>query len=427
MGRPVCGIHEALWIARLHLSSAKALYLHIPFCRRKCAYCDFASWETCDGDPLMHDYLAALRNLVAEALDAGLLEGCETAYVGGGTPTMAAGELADLVSVIRDAATGLSELTCEANPDSLTNTLLRSLADSGCTRLSVGVQSTDDGELAELGRLHTASQALERLAAAVATGLDVSADLMCAIPRQTEESWQRSLGEVLDTGVGHVSVYPLQIEEGTPLELRIGDDETPWNDSEVQARRMQSAARMLGKRGLSRYEVASYARPGAACRHNQAYWTAVPYLGIGTSASSMLTREGYQRLRTIAPQLPELEDGIRRVRLTCTSGRQEVARAGGYGELHFDLELLDEGQACAEDLMLAMRMSEGAGPGLIDHARNVFGTAAVDEAFLWCAERDLAYQGNSRMKPTEQGWLLGNELYGRLWELSVGEVSSLSC
>ena len=414
----VCGIYEALWLARLHLSSAHALYLHLPFCVRKCAYCDFASWETPAGDPLMAAYADSLGRLTAQAADVGLLDGCKTAYVGGGTPSLAGEGLVRLVSDIRLRAPSLDELTCEANPDSLTDKLLGSLREVGCTRLSIGVQSLSDAELVELGRIHTAKRANERLRAAVETGIDVSCDLMCATPRQTDASWRRSVEGVCEAGVGHVSVYPLQIEEDTPLGRIVGYDEPAWNDPEVQARRMEQAHELLSAQGLVRYEVASYARPGKECLHNQAYWTAVPYLGLGTRASSMLTREAYERLRTVSPRLPQADEDASRIRLTCIDGVRAIAGAQGLADLRYDVEQLDERQAAAEDLMLAMRMVRGAGPGLVEHARAVICATRVDEALSWCQQQGLAEPAGGSWVPTVQGWLLGNRLYGRMWELA---------
>ena len=417
-----CGIYEALWLAQLHRATAQAVYLHVPFCVRKCLYCDFASWATDRDDPLMSAYCGSLERLVREAVEGGVLEGCETAYIGGGTPTLAGDALVSLVRGVRALLPGLSELSSEANPDSLTDPLLVGLVTSGCTRISLGVQSLDDEELSLLGRVHTAEHALDRLRASVETGMDVSADLMCATPGQTDESWERSVEQVIATGVGHVSIYPLQIEEDTPFDERYGDGEAAWNDTEVQARRMEQAGRLLSDAGFERYEVASYARAGKECRHNQAYWTGKPYLGLGTNASSMLTREGYERLRHAAPQLPELECDVGRVRLTCVNGRREVAEAENLASLRFDLELLSEQQAAAEDLMLAMRMTTGAAPGLVDHARAVLGSEAVDESFDWCAARGLVETRGRSWAPTDEGWLLGNELYGRLWGLAPSEV-----
>ena len=398
-----------------------ALYLHIPFCARKCAYCDFASWATPAGDPLMGAYARAMKAQLDEVGSLGLLEGCETAYVGGGTPTLLGEKnLGRLVEKIVKAASP-SELTCEANPDSLGDEVLLALRGAGATRLSVGVQSLDDGELCELGRLHDAACARERVAAAVATGLDVSVDLMCATPTQTLESWARTLEGAAALGVGHVSVYPLQIEEGTPLDRRYESDPCAWNEPEVQAQRMTQAQAALEACGYRRYEVASYARAGKACRHNKAYWTGVPYLGLGTGASSMLDLKGYLRLCTACPQLPQAPDDARRVRLTIETPRGELAAKPRLSSLSFSLEFLTESQAVAEDLMLGARLVEGLRPELVSRARELFG-ARFDDTIDALLARDLLADKNGRLAPTEQGWLLGNELYGALWDLAPGEV-----
>ncbi|MBQ9007505.1 MAG: radical SAM family heme chaperone HemW [Atopobiaceae bacterium] len=423
----VCGSPATLWQARLHADSAQALYVHVPFCVRKCAYCDFSSWATARDDSLMDRYVRSLVDRIGEAVHVGLLEKCETAYVGGGTPTMlGAACLGDLAASLRAAAPGISELTCEANPDSLSDEVLSALYDVNVTRLSIGVQSLQDEELEALGRLHDAHVARARVAAAVSMGFDVSVDLMCAVPLQTDESWRQTLGAAIGLGVGHVSVYPLQIEDGTELARMVGDDEPSWNAPEVQASRMDQAQHALEAAGFARYEVASYALPGKACQHNQSYWTARPYLGLGTGASSMLTSEDYDRLRSLSGSLPKLPDRAARVRLTMTSPRDDFARAAGFEGLSFDVECLDDAQAAAEDLMLGMRMTKGIGPGLVDHARQALGKKKVDDALASACKRGLATWRDGRFVPTHDGWLLGNELYGMLWDLADGEVRELS-
>ena len=408
-------------------SGVKALYLHVPFCARKCAYCDFSSWAAPVGDPLMAAYARALERQVREIEALGLLEGCGTAYVGGGTPTLLGEkDLGSLVSAVRAAAPGIGELTCEANPDSLVDEVLLAVREAGATRLSVGVQSLDDAELAELGRLHDADCARERVSAAVASGLDVSVDLMCATPLQTDEGWARTVGGAVALGVGHVSVYPLQIEEGTALDARYADDPCPWNDDGVQATRMTQAQALLEGCGYHRYEVASYSIAGKECRHNIAYWTGAPYLGLGTGASSMLDLKGYLRLREACPRLPKPPSGVVRVRLTVRTGRRELAADPLLSSLSFSLEFLTGPQAIAEDLMLGARLVAGLRPELVSQAREAFGSRldATLEALLGdglLAERD------GRLAPTERGWLLGNELYGALWDLAPGEVVEARC
>lgn len=408
-------------------SGVGALYLHVPFCSRKCAYCDFSSWATPVGDPLMTSYVCALEAQIGEVESLGLLGCCDTAYVGGGTPTLLGNEgLGSLVSAVRSAAPGIRELTCEANPDSLTDDVLLAVREAGATRLSIGVQSLNDDELVELGRLHSSACARERVNAAVATGLDVSVDLMCATPQQTDESWANTLKGAISLGVGHVSVYPLQIEEGTALDARYANEPCDWNDEEVQASRMTQAQALLEGFDLRRYEVASYALAGKECRHNIVYWTGVSYIGLGTGASSMLDLKGYLRLRTTCPRLPKPPSNATRVRLTTRTGRQEFARSPRLSALSFSLEFLSEAQALAEDLMLGARLVDGLRPELVLRARELFGTKFDDTIDDLLAQRLLA-EKDGRLAPTERGWLLGNELYGALWDLAPGEVVVASC
>ena len=418
--------NEEVWEARLERASAYALYLHVPFCARKCAYCDFASWATAPDDALMARYADALTRQVDEAESLGLLEGVQTGYIGGGTPSLLGADSLGRV-VRRTSSLGLLELSCEANPDSLSGEVLDALAGEGATRVSVGVQSLDDAELRELGRLHDSAAAIERVGAAVSRGLDVSCDLMCATPRQTDDSWRSSLDKILMLGASHVSVYPLMIEEGTAFERRFEDDSCEWNSDEVQARRMEMAQVQLEGHGFNRYEVASYSFPKKHCRHNVAYWTGQPYLGLGTNASSMLTLKGYLRLSQACPGLPRPPRDAARARLTVTSSRQEIADDARLASLRFSFEFLDAAQAAAEDLMLGARLAAGLHPGLVVHARDLLPglddalAGLVSDGFIAAPSTDLAGAG---FRPTEKGWLLGNELYGRLWDLAPGEVVS---
>lgn len=396
-----------------------ALYVHVPFCVRKCAYCDFASRAFAEHDGVFARYVRTLRAQLGQFGSAGLLSRCTTAYVGGGTPTLLGPSLlGQLVREIERSCPGLVELTCEANPDSLTDELISSIRETGATRLSIGVQSLQDGELEALGRVHDARTARERVAAAVSSGLDVSVDLMCAIPQQTASSWRDTLEQIIALAPGHVSVYPLTIEEGTPFWRRYGETDPEWNDEDVQAERMEEAASVLEAAGYERYEVASYAREGKACRHNQAYWTGLSYLGLGVSASSMFDVETYRAICGIAKRLPSVEDDVARVRMTSADGIDRMADGAGFDESRFDLELLDARQAIAEDLMLGMRLSEGVGERL----------AAECPSATWAdlIERGLVIKRGSRMAPTHRGWLLGNELYGTLWGLSGGPVREAS-
>ena len=409
------------WEPRYSQSAASALYVHVPFCARKCAYCDFASWQTHRDDPLMGAYVDGVLRLLEEAADAGIVDGLETAYVGGGTPSLIGPDL--LVRLVGQiSALGVVELSCEANPESLSDEVIAACVESGATRLSIGVQSLSDEELVELGRLHDAATAENRVRAAVESGLDVSCDLMCAIPRQSEASWTNALRSVCSLGVSHVSVYPLSIEEGTALSSRYAEVPCEWNSSEVEASRMIKAREVLEGFGYSRYEVASYALPGKMCKHNRSYWTGVSYLGLGTNASSMLSLEGYLRLCKLCPQLPQAPRDARRVRLTMTSDRSEVSSSRSLADVSFSLEFLTLEQAVAEDLMLGARLAEGLDPGLVAFAREALPSGSVDRCLSELIGRGFLKVLSGRFAPTDDGWLLGNELYGELWDLAPGEV-----
>lgn len=397
-----------------------ALYLHVPFCLRKCAYCDFASCATPHQAPLMHDYARSLHAMVRQVGEYGLLDSLATAYIGGGTPTMLAPhDLGNLAAAVQRYG-AIRELSCEANPESLTPDHLAALRDGGATRISLGVQSFIDEELRALGRVHTAQKAREALQAAVASRLRVSCDLMGAIPHQTPQNLAYSIGQAVQLGVGHLSIYPLIIEEGTPFYAAVesGEMAPPSEDSEADA--MLAAQRILTAQGFSRYEVASYSRPGEVCLHNLAYWNGTPYLGLGVAAASMVDAAGYEVLRQLMPQLPRNASAAARLRLSCTSSATEIAEAHGDVEaLKFEIESLTAREAAAEDLMLAARTTFGIGRELQERAYEAIGQELVEATLEALCDRGLLELATSgAYVPTEQGWLLGNEVYGALWDLA---------
>lgn len=428
----------------------QALYLHVPFCVRRCRYCDFATSAACASNPAIARHTHALESLTRRLADAGLFKGTRTAYVGGGTPTMAGMHLASLAGVVREACPALAEFSSEANPESLTSELAQALAAAGLTRISLGVQSLNGAELARLGRAHDAARARQAMASVRMASLDLSCDLMCGIPLQTPESWEASLAGVVEGGAEHVSCYPLMVEEGTPLYEACEAGREPWPDDDLQATLMEIAEHALADAGMMRYEVASYALPGRACAHNVAYWTGVPYLGLGPSAASMLSPEGFAALADAIPLAcaPADDDtlqgydtgtgdgplaGKALAETLLRAGEEDVARvrlrmeddARAFAEHVFDgtplnveFETLTRREALAEDLMLALRMSAGAPPRLLEEARACMGRE-LDAAVTDATSRGLARITDSgALAPTEQGWLLGNELYGAFWDLA---------
>ena len=267
----------------------RALYLHIPFCRAKCLYCDFDSRALtgCALEEAIGAYCEGLSAQVDAHGNAGELSEVETVYVGGGTPSLLGVRLVGLVDYVRAYCEPV-EFTCEANPESFTLDLAQALRAAGVTRISLGVQSLNASELKAIGRIHSAEQAMLAVAQAKAAGFSTSCDLMCGLPGQTLDTFAETLRSLVTLNPDHVSVYPLQLEEGTPLARmeEAGEMEVP--DEDFQAQCMDLAAEVLEEAGYERYEVASYAKPGHRCRHNIAYWTGKPYLGLGRSAASML-------------------------------------------------------------------------------------------------------------------------------------------
>lgn len=267
----------------------RALYLHIPFCRAKCLYCDFDSRALtgCALEDAIGAYCEGLSAQVDAHGNAGELSEVETVYVGGGTPSLLGDRLVGLVDRVRAYCEPV-EFTCEANPESFTLDLAQALRAAGVTRISLGVQSLNAGELKTIGRVHSAEQAMLAIAQAKAAGFSTSCDVMCGLPGQTLDTFAETLRSLVTLNPDHVSVYPLQLEDGTPLARmeEAGDVEVP--DEDFQAQCMDLAAEVLKEAGYERYEVASYAKPGHRCRHNIAYWTGKSYLGLGRSAASML-------------------------------------------------------------------------------------------------------------------------------------------
>ena len=274
------------------MNGGMELYLHMPFCVRKCAYCDFLSFPT--DQETQNLYTRRLR----EDIDAmGKKYGdipVDTIFIGGGTPSVPDSALiVGIMEHVRKAfhvAEG-AEISMEANPGTVTREKLTDYRRAGINRLSFGLQSANDRELKLLGRIHTWAEFLESFHLARECGFtNINIDLMSALPGQTRESWKDTLKRVTDLNPEHISAYSLIIEEGTPFGEKYGSEEgrkfLPDEDSEREM--YHETKRFLRDCGYERYEISNYAKPGRACRHNIGYWTGLPYLGLGLGASSYM-------------------------------------------------------------------------------------------------------------------------------------------
>ena len=324
------------------------LYLHIPFCIKKCDYCDFLSGPATRAGQEAYIY-ALLREM--EAASAVEKRPVDTVFIGGGTPSVPDCDIMEKLlqgiqkcfCLAQDA-----EITIEANPGTLTTEKLALYKRYGINRLSIGLQSPKNQELSALGRIHNYEQFLESYYMAREAGFsNINTDLMFAVPGQHYEGWIDNLRTVAELGPEHISAYSLIIEEGTPFFERKLD--LPDEDTEYQM--YEAVADVLGKYGYQQYEISNYAKEGKSCRHNEGYWTRTDYLGLGLGAASLIGRE----------------------RFTNTDDMQEyLSDSENPKKIRKNRELLTKEDEMSEFMFLGLRMTKGVSK---DDFQEYFGTA----------------------------------------------------
>lgn len=376
------------------------VYAHVPFCKRKCPYCDFKSIEAARAP---EDRFAGclLKELEKTARETGLQEAfLSTVYLGGGTPSILSPDtVAGIISAVKSTFKQAEEpeVTLEVNPDTVDLQKLAAFRGGGVTRLSIGFQALDDRHLVLLGRTHTAEAALNAFSFARQAGFaNVGVDLMFAIPGQTLADWEETLRKVSALKPEHISLYGLTIEEGTPFHGRYGKGREGLPSEEVEARMYLLAREMLTDAGYRHYEVSNFALPGFESRHNSRYWKGADYLGIGPSAHSYISKPLWGR------------------RWWNIAGPYEYMDRVERGESPIDAgEELTREDAMLEAVMLGLRMVEEGVKGGPFAAR--FGVALVD-AFTW---DDLIADGfvdkrGQDLVLTEKGLLFLNEILIKL-------------
>lgn len=260
-----------------------ALYVHIPFCEKKCRYCGFFS------EPIeLHNAESLVSALVAEMGRYQFGGNIRTAYIGGGSPSILPRErLLKLVGEVAGRCQNVEEFTIEVNPGQVDEDILRRLHDSGVNRLSIGGQSFNQNELEFLGRGHSPEDIKQAVSVARKAGFgNISLDLIFAIPNSTLSSWEYSLRNAIDLGVEHISAYSLTYEEETPLEKLREMGKVAAVDEETDRAMYETAIEKLEQAGFAQYEISNFAKPGFQCRHNLFYWANKPYIGIGPAAAS---------------------------------------------------------------------------------------------------------------------------------------------
>ena len=335
------------------------LYLHFPFCKKKCAYCDFTSYANC-GEALVFSYLTALKREIRFAGERFPEARIDTVYLGGGTPSlMSAKDIAGVFGTLSASFPHYApeEVSVEVNPESASDEVLSAFRDAGVNRVSMGVQSLSDDNLRSVGRVHDAARA-RAAAARIAKKFDnFSLDIIVGLPYDTPQLVRDEVREVGGLAP-HVSVYELTLEEGTPLAAAAEEGRVWLPDDDEIADYMETATDALAECGLERYEVSNFARRGFECRHNLGYWTREEYLGLGAGAHSLVktAREGATLAREIRFASPkDLNAYIGGV--NCVESFDDVPRV--------EMSVLSPADVRTELVMLGLRTREGVDESLL--------------------------------------------------------------
>lgn len=381
---------------------AAGIYLHIPFCRAKCAYCDFASFAGLES--LTDDYLWALQTEISRAASLWQQVTFTSLFIGGGTPTLLSpDQIGPLLDSLRAhfALDTVAEITIEANPGTVDMASLRALRGLGINRLSLGVQSMNDGELALLGRIHRRAEAIAAVACARAAGwTNINLDLMLGLPGQHLAQWAFTLAQAVELAPEHLSVYALTIEEDTPLAQAVAAGALPEPIDDEVATLYEHTEQVLAQAGYTHYEISNWARtsagdapdapPALACQHNLLYWRNERYVGLGSAAHSYdgVTRSG--NVRSPAEYIARLR-----------RGEAPVAES----------EALTRAQSMGETAMLGLRLIAGLER---DRLRQRYGVELEDEFGVeiatLAADGLLTYDARG-IRLTPRGRLLGNRVF----------------
>ena len=370
------------------------IYIHIPFCRSKCDYCDFYSLAGREKE--MDRYQKALLAHMRETAPLAQGIGVDSIYFGGGTPSYYGAKrirellthLHKLFQVDRDA-----EVTVECNPDSTDYKLLHTLRKAGVNRISLGMQSADGEELQRIHRIHTPHQTDQAVEAArKAKFANVSLDLIYGLPGQTMDSWKATVEHALSLIPQHLSCYGLKVEEGTPLARRVAEGEV-LPDEDQQADLYLWTVGRLERAGLPQYEISNFAKPGYESRHNLRYWLTRPYIGFGPGAHSDFGGRRYSFVRDLDAYIRGVLEG---------------------GDIIDASELIPQRERCGEYLMLRLRTTRGVDGQ--EYRNDYF----MDFAPLAARLREFAAQGwaeqtgEGRWRFTPRGFLVSNQLIGDL-------------
>ncbi|MBN2601173.1 MAG: radical SAM family heme chaperone HemW [Candidatus Marinimicrobia bacterium] len=367
------------------------LYIHFPFCLKKCSYCDFYS-ECYDGGKAVV-YLSALNKEIDHYYELYPDIKIGTLYLGGGSPNLIGLEqFHALIAKLKSAFDLLSvtEFTVETNPVGYNSGLFQHLFELGVNRINVGIQSFNDFELQILGRIHSVNDSTETLPLLQGIGFEhVGLDLIYGIPGQTMDSWSESLNHALNSGIDHLSLYNLSYEEGTPLFDLLEQGKISPLDNEIEKRMYLEACRILEEHGFEHYEISNWAKPNCESRHNQAYWEGRRYLGLGPAAHSYDGKSRWWNVRSVDKYIEQIN----------------------AGQLPIDSqEVLTEPDREIEHLFLRLRTSDGLSRSQFENLFHIDFSRIIEKLIKLNLDEEYWIFDGRQFKLTPGGWFVSDSI-----------------
>ncbi|MFW6271223.1 MAG: radical SAM family heme chaperone HemW, partial [Bacillota bacterium] len=388
-----------------------AIYLHVPFCEGKCRYCSFYSENS--SNKMTKKYIEALEKEIIRygrliKTNSNLKNNekipLSTIYIGGGTPSiLKPAQINKIIILLKKyfSEPFYTEITIEANPHSLNRGKLESYREMGINRLSLGVQSFNEQELIFLGRKHNAREALEKIKLAREYFTNLNIDLIFAIPGQTITSWRENLYKAISIEPEHISLYNLQIEEGTALAKELKNGKIEKVDDSLDAQMYLAAKKLLSEKKYNHYEISNFARPSYQSRHNKIYWKLEPYLGLGPAAHSFTGKIRYQNYANIEKYCEYL--------LNEKSKKIENAYVNNLAIT--ELQLLNKKDLMAEKIFMGMRLLEGVSINDFNIEFNTNLMSVYQKEIEKLTKLTLIEIDNGHLKLSEQGLLHGNRVF----------------
>jgi len=387
-----------------------SIYLHVPFCTVRCAYCDFNTYANLES--LIPAWELALREELARWASSVAGRPVQTIFLGGGTPSLLEGKaVARILKAIRRdySLTPDAEITMEANPESVELDRLTAYRAAGVTRISIGVQSLNADELRFLDRLHDANRAARAVELArAATFESISLDLIFGLPRQSLSSWQRTLEGALALAPDHLSCYALTVEEGTPLASRVTAGSVREANSDLVAEMADWTETCLAAAGYAQYEISNFAKPGHTCQHNLVYWRHQEYVGVGPGAHGFVDGVRYAVERSPSRYIDSLS--------------QPGELDGLPSPAIVSQEPIDDTTAALDAIVMGLRLNAGIDMETFE-AQHGDAWSAFQPALRWGKDSELLAHAGGRLRLTRKGRRLANELFVLLLEPTLVPVS----